>query len=300
VFEAPVATLRMGRFELRLDQCRIMAILNATPDSFSDGGAFASVDAAVARAQALVGQGADIIDIGGESTRPGAPPVTLEEELARVVPVIAAVAKVVDVPVSVDTSRPEVMRAAVAAGAAMINDVRALRLDGALDAAAEAKVPVCLMHMQGDPATMQDDPQYDDVVGTVHRFLTERLFACEMAGMDRRQLVVDPGFGFGKTLEHNLELLRAMPRFVELGVPVLAGLSRKGMIGTITGRPLAERAAGSAAAALLAAQGGALLVRVHDVAETRDALAVLHAFGKAKSGKPAAKQPFGSARFGDD
>lgn len=300
MFEAPVPVLRCGSRELKLDRCRIMAILNATPDSFSDGGAFASVEAAVARAQTLVGQGADIIDIGGASTRPGAPPVTLEEELARVVPVIAAVAKVVDVPVSVDTSRPEVMRAAVAAGAAMINDVRALRLDGALDAAAEAKVPVCLMHMQGEPATMQDDPQYDDVVGTVHRFLTERLFACEMAGIERRQLVVDPGFGFGKSLEHNLALLRAMPRFVELGVPVLAGLSRKGMIGTITGRPLAERAVGSAAAALLAAQGGALLVRVHDVPETRDALAVLHAVGRPVSGRLAAKQPFGSMRFGDD
>jgi len=192
------------------------------------------------------------------------------------------------------------MRAAVAAGAGMINDVRALRGEGALDAAAELNVPVCLMHMQGEPATMQDDPQYDDVVGTVHRFLTERLFACEMAGMARKQLVVDPGFGFGKSHEHNLELLRAMPRFAELGVPVLAGLSRKGMIGTITGRPPDQRAVGSAAAALLAAQGGALLVRVHDVAETRDALAVLHAVGTAKPGKPGAKQPFGSARFGDD
>ncbi|HET7843343.1 MAG TPA: dihydropteroate synthase [Xanthomonadales bacterium] len=298
MFEAPVPTLRCGDRELKLDRCRIMAILNTTPDSFSDGGEFASFEAAVARAKQLVEQGADIIDVGGESTRPGAAPVSLEEELARVVPVVEAIAKAVDIPVSIDTSRPDVMRAAVAAGAGMINDVRALRLDGALDAAAELKVPVCLMHMQGEPATMQDDPQYDDVVGTVHRFLTERLFACEMAGMERKQLVVDPGFGFGKTYEHNLELLRAMPRFAELGI-VMAGLSRKGMIGTMTGKPVGQRAVGSAAAALLAAQGGALLVRVHDVAETRDALAVLHAVGIAKA-KAGAKQPFGSMRFGDD
>lgn len=300
MFEAPVPILRCGSRELKLDRCRIMAILNATPDSFSDGGELSSVAAAVARAKLLVEQGADLIDVGGESTRPGATPVSPEDELARVVPVVAAIAKAVDVPVSVDTSRPEVMRAAVAAGAGMINDVRALRVDGALDAAAELGVPVCLMHMQGDPATMQDDPQYDDVVGTVHRFLTERLFACEMSGMARKQLLVDPGFGFGKTYEHNLELLRGMPRFVELGVPVLAGLSRKGLIGTMTGRPVEQRAVGSAAAALLAAQGGALLVRVHDVPETRDALAVLHAVGRPKSGRPAAKQPFGSMRFPDD
>lgn len=298
MFEAPVPILRCGSRALKLDRCRIMAILNATPDSFSDGAAYASVDAAVARAKELVAQGADIIDVGGESTRPGATVVALEEELARVVPVVAAVANAVDVPVSVDTSRPEVMRAAVAAGAGMINDVRALRMDGALDAAAALKVPVCLMHMQGDPATMQDDPRYDDVVGTVHRFLTERLFACEMAGMERKQLVVDPGFGFGKTYEHNLALLRAMPRFAELGI-VMAGLSRKGTIGTMTGKPVGQRAVGSAAAALLAAQGGALLVRVHDVAETHDALAVLHAVGLPKA-KAAAKQPFGSMRFGDD
>src|SRR5918993_5143852 len=238
-----------GGRRLLLDRTRVMGIVNVAPDSFSDGGEHATVEAALAHAVALVEAGADLIDVGGESTRPGATPVSLEDELARVVPAIAAIAARVSVPVSVDTSRPEVMRAAVAAGAGMINDVRALRGEGALDAAAALGVPVCLMHMQGTPQDMQDDPQYDDVVAEVHGFLTQRLFACEMAGIDRKRLLVDPGFGFGKTLEHNLRLLRQLSRFAELGVPVVAGLSRKGMIGAVTGRAPGERVHGSVAAA---------------------------------------------------
>jgi dihydropteroate synthase len=276
-----------------------MGIVNVTPDSFSDGGEHAGVEAAVAHALALVGQGADLVDVGGESTRPGATLVSLEEELARVVPAIAAIAARVSVPVSVDTSRPEVMRAAVAAGAGMINDVRALRGEGALDAAAALGVPVCLVHMQGTPQDMQDAPQYDDVVAEVHGFLTQRLFACEMAGIERKRLLVDPGFGFGKSLEHNLRLLRQLSRFAELGVPVLAGLSRKGMIGAVTGRGPGERVHGSVAGALLAAQGGAAIVRVHDVGATADALALWHA---VQSQPAAAARPAKPAmpRWGDE
>ena len=259
---------------LALDRPRIMGIVNVTPDSFADGGAHASTVAAVEHALKLAGQGADLLDIGGESTRPGATVVSLQEELDRVIPVIERLAAATALPLSVDTSRPEVMRAAVAAGAGLINDVMALRRDGAIEAAASLGVPVCLMHMQGEPGTMQDDPRYDDVVADVHGFLTQRLFACEMAGIERKKLLVDPGFGFGKTLEHNLRLLRQLSRFVEMGVPVLAGLSRKGMIGALTGRPLDERIVGSAVAALIAVQNGAAIVRVHDVAATVDALAV--------------------------
>ncbi|HEX5306888.1 MAG TPA: dihydropteroate synthase [Dyella sp.] len=263
---------------LRLDRPRVVGILNVTPDSFSDGALYADLDAAVAHGLAMVEQGADMLDVGGESTRPGAADVPLDEELARVIPVIEALVARCAVPISIDTSKPEVMRAAVAAGAGMINDVYALRREGALDAAASLGVPVCLMHMQGEPRGMQEDPHYDDVVGEVHRFLTDRLFACELAGMDRRKVLVDPGFGFGKTLEHNLALLRELRRFAELGAGVYAGLSRKSMIGAITGRSVpAERSAGSVAAALIAVQQGAKLVRVHDVQATVDALAVWHA-----------------------
>lgn len=216
-----------------------------------------------------------MLDVGGESTRPGADEVSVEEELRRVLPVIEQLAARTTVPISIDTSRPQVMRAAVAAGAGMINDVYALRRDGALEAAAELGVPVCLMHMLGEPRSMQDDPHYDDVVAEVHRFLTDRLFACELAGIDRRKVVVDPGFGFGKTLEHNIALLCALDRFTSLGSGVYAGLSRKRMIGTLTGRATpADRAAGSVAAALIAVQRGARIVRVHDVLPTVDALAV--------------------------
>ncbi|KAF1690548.1 dihydropteroate synthase [Pseudoxanthomonas koreensis] len=263
---------------LKLDRARVMGIVNVTPDSFSDGGAHATTDAAVAHALKLAGEGADILDVGGESTRPGAEEVPLEEELRRVVSVIERLVRETALPVSVDTCKPEVMRAAVAAGAGMINDVRALRADGALEAAAALGVPVVLMHMLGEPRSMQDDPRYDDVVAEVHRFLAERIFAAELAGIAKKNLVVDPGFGFGKTTAHNVELLARLERFTELGVPVLAGLSRKRSIGELTGRQVAaERAAGSVAAHLLAVQRGARIVRVHDVAATVDALKVWEA-----------------------
>ncbi len=269
-----IPTLRLRDREFRLDRPLVMGVLNVTPDSFSDGGNWIEPGAALARARAMCEAGADIIDVGGESTRPGADPVDPDTEIARVVPVIRAIASEIDIAVAVDTCKPVVMRAAVGAGASMINDVLALRADGALEAAAELGVPVCLMHMQGEPRTMQDAPYYDDVVADVHRFLADRLLACEFAGIPRQRLLVDPGFGFGKTLEHNLELLRQLARFRDLGVPVLAGLSRKSMIGALTGRAVDERVAGSVAAALIAVQRGASIVRVHDVAPTRDALAV--------------------------
>jgi dihydropteroate synthase len=259
---------------LRLDRPRIMGIVNVTPDSFSDGGLHASVEAAVAHALQLAEDGADLLDIGGESTRPGAEDVPEQQELDRVIPVIEQLVLRCPLPLSIDTSKPTVMRAAVAAGAGMINDVRALRADGALDAAAELAVPVCLMHMQGEPRSMQQAPDYDDVVAAVRSFLAERIFACEMSGIARRRLLVDPGFGFGKTVEHNLRLLRQLQQLGELGVPILAGLSRKSMLGTLTGREVGDRLAGSLAAALIAVQYGARIVRVHDVAATRDALAV--------------------------
>ena len=263
---------------LKLDRTRVMGIVNITPDSFSDGGAHDSTAAAIAHALKMVEEGADLIDIGGESTRPGADEVPVEEELRRVIPVIEALAAQVAVAISIDTSKPEVMRAAVAAGAGMINDVHALRREGALDAASELGVPVVLMHMLGEPRAMQAAPQYDDVVGEVHRFLAERIFACEMAGIDKKKLIVDPGFGFGKTAQHNLQLLAQLRRFTELDVPVLAGLSRKRTIGDLTGRDVpAERMHGSVAAHVIAAQNGAKLVRVHDVAATVDALKVWEA-----------------------
>ena len=263
---------------LKLDRARVMGIVNVTPDSFSDGGAHADADAAVAHALRLAEEGADILDVGGESTRPGAGEVPGEEELRRVVPVIERLARETALPVSVDTCKPEVMRAAVAAGAGMINDVRALEAEGALDAAAALGVPVVLMHMRGQPRSMQDAPRYDDVVAEVHRYLAERIFAAELAGIAKKNLVVDPGFGFGKTTAHNIELLARLERFAELGVPVLAGLSRKRSIGELTGRGVpAERVAGSVAAHLVAVQRGARIVRVHDVAATVDALKVWEA-----------------------
>ena len=255
----------------------VCGIVNVTPDSFSDGGRFLAARDAVAHGLRLAGEGADLLDVGGESTRPGARPPTLEEELRRVVPVIEALAAGSGVPVSVDTSRPEVMRAAVAAGAVMVNDVRALTRPGALGAAAELDVPVCLMHMRGTPVDMQRRPEYSDVVGEVRAFLGDRVRACQDAGIPRQNLVVDPGFGFGKTLAHNLALLRSLPQLSDLGLPVLVGVSRKSMVGELTGRAVADRLAGSVAAALLAAQRGAAVLRVHDVAATRDALSVLAA-----------------------
>ncbi|GAB2512818.1 dihydropteroate synthase [Lysobacter humi (ex Lee et al. 2017)] len=268
-------TLDCAGHRLVLDRPQVMGIVNVTPDSFSDGGQHADVGAAVAHGLRLVEEGADLLDVGGESTRPGATAVDADEELRRVLPVIERLAREAGVPISIDTSKPEVMRAAVAAGAGMINDVRALRSDGALDAAAALGVPVVLMHMLGEPRGMQADPRYDDVVAEVHRFLAERIFACEMAGIDKKRIVVDPGFGFGKTSAHNLELLARLDRFVDLGVPVLAGLSRKRTIGELTGRDAPQaRAAGSVAAHLIAVQRGARIVRVHDVATTVDALRV--------------------------
>lgn len=267
--------LDCGGRVLRLDRPRVMGIVNVTPDSFSDGGAHDNTEAAVAHGLQLVAEGADLLDIGGESTRPGAAPVPLEEELRRVVPVIEQLARQTLVPISIDTFKPAVMRAAVAAGAGMINDIHALRQDGALAAAAELGVPVVLMHMQGEPGSMQDTPHYDDVVAEVHRFLVDRMFSAEMAGIAKKNLVIDLGFGFGKTTDHNMILLARSARFLELGVPMLAGLSRKRSIGELTGREAPrERVAGSVAAHLIAAQRGATILRVHDVAATVDALKV--------------------------
>ena len=282
---------------LVLDRARVMGIVNVTPDSFSDGGDHFDADAAVAHGRRLVDEGADLLDVGGESTRPGAADVPLDDELARVIPVIERLARDTSVPISIDTCKPEVMRAAVAAGAGLINDVRGLRSDGALDAAASLGVPVVLMHMLGEPRSMQDDPRYDDVVADVHRFLAERIFAAEMAGIDKKRIVIDPGFGFGKTRDHNLQLLARFERFTDLGVPVLAGLSRKRTIGDLTGREApAERVSGSVAAHLIAVQRGASIVRVHDVAATVDALKVWDAVAKqpvpkARDAKPAIRWP---------
>ena len=284
---------------LRLDRPQLMGIVNVTPDSFSDGGAHDTADAAVAHALRLVEEGADALDIGGESTRPGAAEVEVEEELRRVVPVIERLAAQVAVPISIDSSKPEVMRAAVQAGAGMINDVYGLRREGALDAAAALGVPVVLMHMQGEPRSMQAAPQYDDVVGEVHRFLAERIFAAEMAGIPKQRIVVDPGFGFGKDTAHNLQLLAQFERFAELGVPVLAGLSRKRSIGELTGRDVpADRVAGSVAAHLIAAQRGAAIVRVHDVAATVDALKVWNAVAAVPTPRKTAATP--AIRWPDD
>ncbi len=262
---------------LDLSQPRVMGILNVTPDSFSDGGRFLAREAALDQARAMAAAGAAIIDVGGESTRPGAEPVSEAEELERVIPVIEALRREIELPISVDTSKPAVMREAVRAGAGLINDVNALRAAGALEAAAEAGVPVCLMHMQGEPRTMQRDPRYQDVVAEVRDFLADRIAACEAAGIPAKRLLVDPGFGFGKTLEHNLTLLRRLHELTSLRRPLLVGLSRKSMLGALTGRPVEARQAASVAAAVLAAERGAAIIRVHDVAETVDALAVTRA-----------------------
>ena len=255
-----------------------MGVVNITPDSFSDGGKFLDPEAAVAHGRRLIEEGADILDIGGESSRPGAQAVAEQEELDRIVPVLKALK---DVPVSVDTRRPSVMRAVLAEGASMINDIDALAAPGALAAVADSDCGLCLMHKKGDPATMQQNPRYEDVVVEVKGFLQERIRTCESNGIDRDRIAIDPGFGFGKTVEHNLRLLKALPELATLGVPVVAGWSRKSSLGTITGRPVGERLAASLAAALLAAQHGAKILRVHDVRETRDALAVWQALQSA-------------------
>jgi dihydropteroate synthase len=254
-----------------------MGVVNVTPDSFSDGGRFLDPHAAIGRANALIDEGADMLDIGAESSRPGARGISAEEELSRLMPVLEGL-RGCAIPVSVDTVKPEVMRAAIEGGAAMINDVVALRSPGALEAVAGSDVAVCLMHMQGEPRTMQSEPCYRDVVAEVGAFLAERVAMAEAKGIARERIVIDPGFGFGKTVAHNFELLRNLDRFTALGLPVLAGWSRKSTLGAITGRGADDRLAASLAAALLAVQRGARIVRVHDVAATHDALAVLAAF----------------------
>ncbi len=253
-----------------------MGVLNATPDSFSDGGRYLDRKDAIARGRRMAEEGADIVDAGSESSRPGAQPVSEEEELRRLLPVLEGLAAL-KIPVSVDTRRPAVMRQALAAGASMINDIEALEAPGALEAVAASGCALCLMHKKGDTATMQRDPRYADVVGEVREFLSARIHACEKAGIARDRIAIDPGFGFGKTAAHNFTLLKRLPELAALGVPVMAGWSRKSSLGAVTGRPVEERLAASLAAALLALQGGATILRVHDVKETRDVLAVWQA-----------------------
>ena len=265
--------LQCGRFRLSLERPLIMGVVNVTPDSFSDGGRYLDGAAAVAQARRLLAEGADLLDIGGESTRPGAVPVSLEEERRRVLPVLEALAGD-GVAVSVDTQKPELMREAIACGAAMINDVNGFEAPGAIEAVSESEAGICIMHKQGTPKTMQSQPVYDDVVAEVGAYLRSRALAAEAAGVARQRIVTDPGFGFGKTLQHNLALLSRFDELVASGWPVLAGMSRKSMIGALTGREVGERLAGSLAAALLAAGRGAAVLRVHDVAATRDALSV--------------------------
>ena len=269
--------LSCGGRQLELSRPAVMGVLNLTPDSFSDGGLHASAAAALAHARAMFEAGASIIDIGGESTRPGATPVGVQEELDRVLPLIEAVRRELDVIVSIDTMKPAVMRAAVAAGADMINDVRALQEPGAVEAAAATSAAVCLMHMQGMPRTMQAEPVYGDVVAEVGAFLAERARQCEAAGIARERIALDPGFGFGKTLAHNLTLLAGLRQIVLLGYPVLAGLSRKAMLGRLLGRDVQQRLAGSLTLAAIAVLNGARIVRSHDVAETLDAVRVAQA-----------------------
>lgn len=260
--------------QLDLSYPVVMGILNITPDSFSDGGQLFSPNAALRQAEQMLADGAMILDVGGESTRPGAAAVPLQQELDRVIPVIEAIRQRFDCVISVDTSKAGVMSAAVKAGADMINDVQALQGDGALLCAAELNVPVCLMHMQGQPRTMQQQPQYDDVVAEVVKFLQRRALDCQFSGMTKQQLILDPGFGFGKTLSHNYQLLAALEQLVELGYPVLTGMSRKSMIGQLLDVPLEQRLAGSLACATIAALQGARIIRVHDVKETVQAVQV--------------------------
>ncbi|THF62540.1 dihydropteroate synthase [Pseudothauera rhizosphaerae] len=271
-----MTTLQCGRFRLDLTRPRVMAIVNLTPDSFSGDGVGDDLSAALTRAEAAVEAGADLLDIGAESTRPGSDPVPEEVEIARIVPVVKALLPW-QVPISVDTLKPAVMRAALDAGADLINDVNGFRAPGALEAVREGDAALCVMHMQGEPRTMQANPVYADVVGEVADFLAARVDALCAAGVDRARLVLDPGFGFGKTLQYNLALFRGIERLTATGLPVLAGLSRKSMLGAITGRPVDRRLGASVAAALLAVQHGARIVRVHDVADTVDALKVLAA-----------------------
>ena len=279
-----ITQLRCGERTLLLERPLVMGVVNLTPDSFSDGGRYLEPAQALERALTLDAEGAAILDLGGESTRPGAAPVTEQEEIRRVLPVLERLRPRTRAILSIDTSKPEVMRAAAAAGVDLINDVYALRAPGALEAAAASGCAVCLMHMQGEPRTMQHAPHYDDVVGEVRAFLAERVSACRAAGIADARIVLDPGFGFGKTLEHNLTLLRRLEALRIEGLPLLAGLSRKSMIGTLTGKPSEARVHGSVAAALIAAQNGARILRVHDVAATVDALKVLTAVTDRSAG----------------
>lgn len=270
--------LECGSRRLDLSRPVVMGILNVTPDSFSDGGRYTGVEAAVAHARRMVAEGAGMIDVGAESTRPGAAPVSVQEELDRMLPVVERLAAELDVVISVDTSTPEVMAAAAARGAGFINDVRALRRPGALAAAAASGLPVCLMHMQGEPGSMQAQPQYADICAEVEDFLLGRVAACEAAGIPAGRLVLDQGFGFGKTLAHNLDLMAAIPRFVALGYPLLVGVSRKSMLGALLGgAPVDQRLHAGVAAAAIAAVNGAKILRVHDVKATCDAVAVAQA-----------------------
>ena len=267
---------------LDLSRPCVMGILNVTPDSFSDGGEFLAIDMAVARALQMVDEGADIIDVGGESTRPGAGEVSVDAELARVIPVIEALHDSVTVPVSIDTRKPAVMQAAVKAGAGLVNDVFALQAEGAIDTMAELDVPVCLMHMQGEPGSMQDDPRYTNVVTEVGEFLQARAAACLAGGIARERILLDPGFGFGKTVEHNLVLLQQLHELVNQGYPLLVGLSRKSLIGKVLGLPVDKRLYPGLSLAVIAAWQGARIIRTHDVRATREALDMCHAVMAAK------------------
>lgn len=260
---------------LDLSRPHVMAILNVTPDSFSDGGKYNSIELALAQVDKMIKAGVSIVDVGGESTRPGAPDVSLEEELRRVVPVIKAIREKYDVWISVDTSKAEVMRQAIDAGADLINDIRSLQEPGALEVSAEANLPICLMHMKGQPRTMQVDPHYDDLMGDVSAFLEERIAACEAAGIDKSQLILDPGFGFGKTIEHNYHMLAHLEKFHEFGLPILAGMSRKSMIFKLLDKPAAECTNASVVCATIAAMKGAQIIRVHDFEETIEAMKVV-------------------------
>ncbi len=274
--------LRLGARIMTLERSRVMGILNVTPDSFSDGGQFLPAADAVKHAETMAHDGADIIDVGGESTRPGAAELSLQEELDRVLPVIEAIAARIDIAVSVDTSKPEVMQAAVGAGAALINDVFALRQEGALDAVAGLDAAICLMHMQGKPRTMQERPEYDTLPGEIIDFLAERVRACRDAGIDAERLIVDPGFGFGKNDQHNLKILANLDELRALKLPLLVGLSRKRTLGNVTGKDAGERLAAGVAAAVIAVANGANIVRTHDVGPTVDALKVFDAVREAR------------------
>ncbi|PYD90608.1 dihydropteroate synthase [Pseudomonas syringae pv. pisi] len=274
--------LPCGNRVLDLAHTHVMGILNATPDSFSDGGRYSQLDAALRHAEAMVQAGATLIDIGGESTRPGARPVSASEEVERVAPLVEVIARELDVIISVDTSTPEVMLATAGLGAGLINDVRSLQRPGALEAAASTGLPVCIMHMLGEPGTMQNDPHYDDLVGEVCAFLAERMKQCVAAGIGQQQIILDPGFGFAKTLEHNLSLFKHMEALHALGRPLLVGVSRKSMIGAVLGRPVDQRLSGGLALAVLAMAKGARILRVHDVAETADVVRMIAAVEAAE------------------